>query len=68
MENQNPLYAKRFPVATAISSFNSWKNSSPHNAVILNQSIWANNHWKAIGVGILNGYACIWFGEDFDNN
>lgn len=55
-------------LATAVSSFNSWKNSAPHNAVILNQGIWANNQWKAIGVGILNGYACIWFGEDFDNN
>lgn len=55
-------------VATALSSLNSWKNSTAHNAVILNQGIWANMKWKAIGVGILNGYACIWFGEEFDSN
>jgi len=54
-------------IATAESSLNSWKNSKPHNAVILNQDNWNDNNWNAIGVGILNGYAVIWFGEEFDN-
>jgi uncharacterized protein YkwD len=52
--------------ATAQSSFNGWKNSTPHNAVILNQGIW-NDKWNAIGVGIFNGYAAIWFGNEIDN-
>jgi uncharacterized protein YkwD len=45
-----------------------WKESSGHNAVIINQGIWADNNWKAIGVGITKGYAVVWFGEELDNN
>lgn len=54
-------------ITTAESSFNGWKNSKSHNAVILNQGIWENKKWNAIGVGILNGYAVIWFGEELDD-
>ena len=54
-------------IATAESSLNSWKSSKPHNSVILNQGIWNNHNWNAIGVGMLNGYAVIWFGEEVDN-
>ncbi len=54
-------------IATAESSLNGWKSSKPHNAVILNQGIWNNHNWNAIGVGMLNGYAVIWFGEEIDN-
>jgi len=54
-------------LASAESAFNGWKNSFPHNAVILNQGIWNDNNWRAIGIGIYKGYAAIWFGEDFDN-
>jgi uncharacterized protein YkwD len=54
-------------IANAESSLNSWKSSKPHNAVILNQGIWNSHKWNAIGVGILNGYAVIWFGEELDN-
>ena len=39
----------------------------PPFEVILNQGIWKNLNWNAIGVGILNGYAVIWFGEEFDS-
>lgn len=54
-------------VATAESAISGWKSSPPHNAVILNEGIWGNSNWKAIGVGILNGFACIWFGEEVDH-
>ncbi len=53
-------------IATAESSLEGWKNSKPHNEVILNKGIWKSMEWKAIGIGILNGYACIWFGEEED--
>jgi hypothetical protein len=53
-------------IATAESSLNGWKNSNRHNDVILNQDIWENKKWNAIGVGILNNYAVIWFGEERD--
>jgi Ca2+-binding RTX toxin-like protein len=54
-------------VATAENAFNSWKESSLHNAVILNQgSSWQNRQWKALGVGIYKGYAVMWVGEETD--
>jgi uncharacterized protein YkwD len=53
-------------IATAETSLDGWKNSKSHNEVILNKGIWKGMDWKAIGVGILNGYACIWFGVEED--
>jgi uncharacterized protein YkwD len=52
--------------ANAVSALNGWKKSSGHNAVILNQGIWSHNHWKAVGVGIYDNYAVLWFGEEAD--
>ncbi|MGK7922034.1 MAG: CAP domain-containing protein [Trichodesmium sp.] len=43
-----------------------WKNSPGHNNVILNQDIWNDRNWNAIGVGIYEGYAALWFGEETD--
>ncbi|MDY6806780.1 MAG: CAP domain-containing protein [Cyanobacteriota bacterium] len=43
-----------------------WKNSSGHNNVILNRDIWSDRDWNAIGVGIYEGYAALWFGEETD--
>ena len=43
-----------------------WKNSSGHNAVILNQGIWADNPWMALGAGVDHGYAVLWFGTEPD--
>jgi len=45
----------------------SWKNSSGHNAVIINEGVWKDHPWKAIGVGIFGSYSVIWFGEVEDN-
>ena len=52
----------------AEGALNGWKESHGHNSVIINQGIWADNNWKAIGVGISKGYAVVWFGEELDNN
>lgn len=43
-----------------------WKTSPAHNQVLLNQDIWAINHWNALGVGIAGRFATAWFGEDKD--
>jgi len=43
-----------------------WQGSSAHNAVIINQGIWARIKWKSIGVGISGNNAVIWFGEETD--
>jgi len=43
-----------------------WKNSPGHNDVVINQSIWKDEPWKSIGIGIYQGYACVWFGREAD--
>lgn len=51
---------------SANQSLQIWKGSSAHNQVIINKGMWGNHPWKAIGIGIYNGYANIWFGEVLD--
>lgn len=42
-----------------------WKNSVPHNEVIINKGVW-DFQWNAIGIGIYENYAVIWFGKEED--
>jgi hypothetical protein len=53
-------------VTSAQDALNMWKASAPHNAVILNQGMWAGYQWKAMGAACYGGYACVWFGTDAD--
>ena len=53
-------------VCTPEGSLESWKNSPGHNAVIINQDIWTDYHWNAIGIGMYMGSACVWFGQEVD--
>lgn len=50
----------------APSVLKSWQSSSAHNAVLLNQGIWQDNDWKALGIGFYKGYAVLWVGEKID--
>jgi hypothetical protein len=43
-----------------------WQGSPGHNNVIINRSIWTNRTWRAIGIGMYNNYAVVWFGEAVD--
>lgn len=52
--------------ATAESALQSWQGSSLHNAVILNEGMWQDKQWQALGIGIYGGYAVLWFGEEAD--
>jgi len=52
--------------ATAADAFNAWKNSSGHNDVILEQGIWSGSNWPAMGVGIYEHHAVLWFGDQSD--
>jgi len=52
--------------ASADSALNGLKNSSAHNAVMLNEGVWKDKQWNAVGVGIYENYAAIWFGEEED--
>lgn len=53
-------------IMTAAYALQAWKKSTGHNAVIVNQSIWNDNQWKAIGIGLSNGFAVVWFGKEPD--
>jgi len=53
--------------ATANSSLQGWKNSSGHNAVMINKSIWKDVDWNAIGIGIHGEYSVVWFGKESDS-
>ncbi|MCF8366201.1 MAG: SPOR domain-containing protein [Bacteroidales bacterium] len=44
-----------------------WKSSSASNDLILNRDIWQDKSWNAFGVGILKGYAVVWFGVENDS-
>ncbi len=44
-----------------------WKASPGHHDVIINGGNWREN-WNAIGIGIFNNYAVIWFGHAPDKN
>lgn len=51
------------------SALNLWKQSPGHNEIILNEGSWASdtyNPWPAMGVGMLDGYAVVWFGNETD--
>ncbi len=43
-----------------------WKGSPAHNDVILNQGIWKDFPWGAVGAGFEGGYAVLWFGQEAD--
>ncbi len=52
--------------ATAEGAFTGWKNSSGHNAVILELGDWSGQEFPAMGVGIYENYAVLWFGDAVD--
>ncbi len=49
---------------TANTIFEQWSETSASKAVILNMKTWEDYSWKAIGIGIENGFASAWFGEE----
>jgi hypothetical protein len=60
-----------WPVTPAISlaqnAIKGWKGSPGHNDTILNQGIFSQATWRAMGIGIYDGYVVVWFGEELDN-
>ncbi len=51
---------------TAEAALAGWQQSTPHREVILEQGSWSGKNWPAIGVGLYQHYAVIWFGETAD--
>lgn len=52
--------------ATAANALDSWQGSAGHNAVILETGVWSGKNWPAMGVGIYQQHAVLWFGDDLD--
>jgi len=52
--------------AGAQESLDAWKQSAGHNPVVVNSGTWEQVTWNAIGVGIYNKYAVVWFGQVAD--
>jgi hypothetical protein len=42
---------------------NFWLSIDPARDLLLNQKKWSYFKWKALGVGLYKGYACVWVGE-----
>ncbi len=40
-----------------------WTSIAQAREVLLNQNKWSYFNWRAMGVGLYQGYACVWFGE-----
>lgn len=51
---------------TPAQALDLWRGSPGHNDVILNQGMWADLPWGAVGAGIHEGYAVLWFGDQVD--
>lgn len=45
-----------------------WLDSPGHSNVILNNGTFQNVEWNAVGVGIFENYASVWFGMEKDNH
>jgi hypothetical protein len=43
-----------------------WTSHPAHEDVILERGVWAGRAWPAMGVGIYEGYAVLWFGDGTD--
>lgn len=51
---------------SAAGALHQWIGSEPHHAVIVNEGIWSDSDWQAIGAAVGGGYAVAWFGEEED--
>ena len=54
------------PDDIVIDALKAWKKSRGHHTVIINQDIWRQLKWKAMGVGVYKGYVLVWFGTETD--
>lgn len=43
-----------------------WRENTVSADLLINRAKWENRTWKAIGIGIEDGYAVVWLGEGID--
>lgn len=53
--------------ATAVEAAELWRDVEASADMILSRSKWKAYQWKAIGVGIKDGYAVLWLGDKTDS-
>jgi hypothetical protein len=53
--------------ATPFDAYELWKQVPASRDILLNKGKWHSKTWKAIGVGVRNGYAIIWLGDKADD-
>ncbi|MFY8021933.1 MAG: CAP domain-containing protein [Bacteroidia bacterium] len=53
---------------TAKMALEIWKKSEAHHQLIIQKGIWEKRSFKAMGIGIKDNFACIWFGFEPDPN
>lgn len=60
--------SRKYPSVAAFAKdiLDGWKQSRSHNEVIINKGVWKDIEWNAIGIGISENYATVWFGETVD--
>lgn len=52
--------------ATPMEAFDLWKQVDASREMLLGSGKWKSRNWKAMGVGIRNGFAVIWLGDKPD--
>lgn len=52
--------------AQADGALKGWQQSKSHNPIVINDGMWNQVEWNAIGVAIYEQYAVVWFGEMVD--
>jgi uncharacterized protein YkwD len=53
-------------VITPEAALEGWRGSPGHNAVLVEQETWRGASWQAMGVGVRDGWAVVWFGKQKD--
>lgn len=52
--------------AQADGALKGWQQSKSHNPIVINDGMWNQVEWNAIGVAIYEQYAVVWLGEMVD--
>lgn len=56
------LFASSGGAADPRFAIESWKKSTLHNSILLNQGMFASMNWEEVGIAISGNYAAFWFG------
>lgn len=52
---------------TPMDALEGWRGSPGHDSVLIEKDTWRGAHWQAMGVGVRDGWAVVWFGMQKDS-